>query len=165
MSRDALRYDRFLSLFRHELHFLGPGGPAWADVAKAQPEAAAALDKASLANNASSLMAWAAVKLERAEALLDTTTRRRRRDARRKCRGEGARRSRDVALAFACLNDDCHSLPQIASVFYEDGTRACTHVARYDRLTADLRALELAYVCRVDTPKDGVAATPQLGRG
>ena len=41
--------------------------------------------------------------------------------------------------------DDCHSLPQSASVFYGDGARACTHVLRYEDLYNQSHKLRDAY--------------------
>ena len=38
-----------------------------------------------------------------------------------------------------------HSLPQSSSVFYADGARSCTHVVRYDDLSAQLQRLKAAY--------------------
>ncbi|KAH8051247.1 hypothetical protein JL722_10948 [Aureococcus anophagefferens] len=117
-------YERFLSLFRHEVHYLRSGGFLWHGAGPASPilfflragtrpvsldyfstdaerQAAGPDFERGLMLNATALEAW---------------------------------RARGVA-----------SLPQSSSVFYADGARSCTHVVRYDDLSAQLQRLKAAY--------------------
>ena len=51
----------------------------------------------------------------------------------------------DPVLSCTWALDSCHSMPQVASVFFRDGSRACTHVVRYEALMPDLERLAAAY--------------------
>ena len=48
------------------------------------------------------------------------------------------------------LYDNCHSMPQVAQAFYQDGSRACTHVVRYENFEADIAILSQAYEWPLD---------------
>ena len=140
-------YERFLSLYRHEAHYARGSKYLWADAFESDDErrAAGQAYEDALLLNASKFEEWAERKLARMEHLLDLAqgaSPRQRRHLDKEC---PRRNASDPVLLFQCLGDDCHSLPQAASVFYPDGTRSCTHVVRYDRLADELERLKAAY--------------------
>ena len=55
-----------------------------------------------------------------------------------------------LSCTFIQPYDHCHSMPQVAQAFYQDGSRACTHVVRYENFEADIAILSQAYEWPLD---------------
>ena len=157
-------YERWLSLFRHEAHYVKSGEYLWKDFFNTTEERKAAGKdfETAMLLNVTVFTKWADRRLSQLENLarlaqgneeqrcasplpdLATLRARRRRFFMNKYYTRTCHRNITDPLLW-CVMDDCHSLPQVASVFYADGARSCTHVVRYDRLADELKRLKAAY--------------------